>query len=282
MSYRLWAVVVALAGCHHAVAPPPSAAASAVEATVDDPPGLAPGAEEGPTETSSFLGVVLSGETADLAPKIDGRIEAVLVRPGDRIRRGAVLARLDRRQIRRSVAVARAELHEAEQRLARRVPLARGEGIISAEELSSTRMQMLDQRSKLNDLEHALAEAEIRAPFDGVVAARFYDPGALTQGGRPILRVISASVPRVRFAVPEAQGGAIKVGDAVSVLVDGVEAPLRAEIESVSPEVDAAARMIFAQARLEVPSSLRDQMRSGQVAHVKPAGDEHQLASAGR
>ena len=278
--YRLCAVVIVLAGCHHAFAPPPSSRQPAVEAPVDDSPALVSAAEEAPAENASFLGVVLSGETADLAPKVDGRIESVLVRPGDRIRRGAVLARLDRRQMRRSVAVARAELQEAEQRLARRVPLAKGEGIISPEELSSTRMQVLDQRSKLNDLEHALAEAEIRAPFDGVVAARFYDPGALTQGGRPILRVISSSVPRVRFAIPEAQASAIKVGGKVSVLIDGVEEPVRAEVESVSPEVDAAARMIFAQARLDVPS-LRDELRSGQVAHVEPADDEHTMASAG-
>jgi len=66
----------------------------------------------------------------------------------------------------------------------------------------------------------------------------------------------------------------------VSVLIDGVEEPVRAEVESVSPEVDAAARMIFAQARLDVPS-LRDELRSGQVAHVEPADDEHTMASAG-
>ena len=104
--YRLCAVVIVLAGCHHAFAPPPSSRQPAVEAPVDDSPALVSAAEEAPPEKTSFLGVVLSGETADLAPKVDGRIESVLVRPGDRIRRGAVLARLDRRQMRRSVAVA--------------------------------------------------------------------------------------------------------------------------------------------------------------------------------
>ena len=84
-----------------------------------------------------------------------------------------------------------------------------------------------------NDLEHALAEAEIRAPFDGVVAARFFDPGALTRGGRPILRVISSSIPRVRFAIPEPQSSAISVGGTVSVVVEGVKEPVRAEVESV-------------------------------------------------
>jgi RND family efflux transporter MFP subunit len=250
---------------------PPIATNPAVEPASADPIASEadPEPESDEAANAPFFGVVLVGDTVDLAPKTDGRLESIRVKPGQRVKRGEILAQLDRRMLRQSLSVAEAQLVLAEERFNRRVPLAKGEGTISKEELSTTKMQMLDQRARVNELRHALSEADIRAPFDGMVASRFYDPGALTPAGRPILRVISASVPRVRFALPEAQAGALAVGRQVSVLVEGVKEPFSAEVESVSPEIDTAARMVFALARLEVPEARRDSLRSGQVAHVK-------------
>src|SRR5262245_46293505 len=232
---QMGALAVLSAGCSPRVAPlaapPPVVESPAGEGSDEDPE-----AEGGEPANAPFLGVVLTGETVEVAPKTDGRLEALLVKPGDRVKRGAVLAVLDRRLLRQNLAVARAQLSEAEERLARRVPLAQGDGTISREELSTTRMEVLEQQSKVNGLKQALAEAEIRSPVDGTVAARFYEPGALTQPGRPILRLISASVPKVRFAIPEGRVAAVAVGAQVSVVIDGMERPLVARVESVAPE----------------------------------------------
>jgi hypothetical protein len=78
-------------------------------------------------------------------------------------------------------------------------------------------------------------------------------------------------VPRVRFCIPEAQAGKVAVGHDVTVAVDGVTVPLTAVVENVAPEIDSAARMVFAVGRLTVPAALSNDVRSGQVARVTPS-----------
>jgi RND family efflux transporter MFP subunit len=215
-----------------------------------------------------FLGVVLAGETVDIAAKSDGRIAKLRVHPGDRVHAGAVLVTLDQSLLRRRLSVARAELAEANDRYTRRKPLANADAVISKEELSVSRVQVLEQRARVDELAQSLADAEIRAPFDGTVAARFADVGALTAAGRSILRLNSDSVPRVRFAVPPTLSGTLAPGQKVSVLVDGTGEPLVAVVESVAPEVDSAARLVFVLGRLELPPRRRSEVHSGQLARV--------------
>src|SRR5690242_17521981 len=42
-----------------------------------------------------FLGVIVASESVDLTAPLEGRIESIRVQPGDRIRRGEIVATLD-------------------------------------------------------------------------------------------------------------------------------------------------------------------------------------------
>jgi multidrug efflux pump subunit AcrA (membrane-fusion protein) len=88
-----------------------------------------------------------------------------------------------------------------------------------------------------------------------VVAARYLDPGALVHAQTPIVRLISADELRVRFAISEDE--ALRFAPAVRirarVAASGMQ--LDGTVESIAPEVDTAARMIFAEARLDPPAA---------------------------
>src|SRR5207302_2807991 len=81
-----------------------------------------------------FLGVVLLGESVELEPKVEGRVQAVFVKPGDQVARGARIAALDVKQLEEELTIAKAGYHEARRRLARRLPLARGLAAVTPEE----------------------------------------------------------------------------------------------------------------------------------------------------
>jgi len=261
-----------------------------------------------PRHDAEFLGVVVAPQTVDVTAQLAGRLLSVVVRVGDRVQNQSVVAKLDIRSARREVEVARAELATAQaareqaalddtqaaERFARRstvveLPSQTTVSTVSAEELSAAHYQTLaakakltaadatiaEKRAKLAQMELAVKEGVVRAPFDGVVVARYVDGGATVRQGQPIVRLLETGDLRVRFAIPE-DATELTVATPVHVRVAGQL--LAGVVEKVAPEVDTASRMIFAEASLAPASSLQHALRSGQVARVSlsaPVGDGH-------
>jgi len=258
-------------------------------ASASAPPG-APAVPGAPT--SDFLGVVLARASVDLAARFDGRIRAVHVRLGDVVPAGASVASLDIPTLRFDLNMAEAEAHaaevaqsraaveltQAEERLGRRralsaEALATGEDLAAATyqqrlaevQVQSARAQLAGKRARVGQLRKNTDDTEIRAPFDGIVAARYVDPGANVTAATPIVRLLSARDFFVRFAVPEESAARLSVGASVGVSLGG--AALHGAVDKVSPEVDAASRMIIVEARLDA-ASLDMKARSGEMARV--------------
>jgi RND family efflux transporter MFP subunit len=247
----------------------------------------------------SFVGVVLSGETVEVAARVDGRVESVDVRIGDHVAQGRRLAAIDRRALVRELTTLRAGadalaaetdrsgvgLEEADTRLAHRrsaaalpIPAVSGEDLASAQyrereaaaALRVAEARLAERRGQIAQTQQQLDDTDVRAPFDGVVAARYVDPGATVLRGASLVRLVSTGAPRVRFAVPEGAVDAVRPGTRVSVAVDGVLQSLEAEVEKVAPEVETASRMIFVEASFSRP--LDEQAKSalvGRIAHVE-------------
>jgi multidrug efflux pump subunit AcrA (membrane-fusion protein) len=186
------------------------------------PPHASHPAEAGPIPSAAahrFLGVILARSSVDVAARFEGRLRAVHVRLGDSVPSGGTIASLDVPSLRYDLDMAEAtvktalveqeravvELAEAEERFARRKSLsaealASGEDLSTARyqhklaetRLSAVRAQLAEKRSQVEKLRQSNADAEIRAPFDGIVAARYVDPGANVTPATPIVRLISA------------------------------------------------------------------------------------------
>jgi RND family efflux transporter MFP subunit len=258
-------------------------------------PTTAPPSEPAPGKDAPFTGVVLATESVDVAARADGRVAEVYVRLGDTVRRGEKLAALEVRALDRERAMARAsvdgahadvekarvDLAEADERLGRRraaaalpIPAVSGEDLSSAEfrsrqlglTVTAAEARLAERKAELARLDQQRDDAVLRAPFDGAVAARYADPGASVTRGAPIVRLIGRDA-RVRFAAPEDRAAALHAGDEVTVTVD--EARLRAVVEKIAPELDAAARMVFVEARLASPGG---SALAGRLAHVSLGG----------
>lgn len=241
---------------------------------------------------SDFLGVVIARASVDLAARFDGRIRAVHVRLGDVVPAGASVASLDIPGLRFDLSMAEAEVHaaevdqgravveltQAEERLARRRALS-AEALATGEDLAAAtyqqklaevavetaRAQLAGKRAHVGQLRKNTDDTEIRAPFEGIVAARYVDPGANVTSATPIVRLLSAKDFFVRFAVPEESAARLSIGALVEVRLGG--AALHGSVDKVSPEVDAASRMIIVEARLDA-ASLDMKARSGEMARV--------------
>jgi RND family efflux transporter MFP subunit len=248
------------------------------------PPRLIDGdlaAADSPAPLPEFIGVLVLGYTVEVAPKFEGKVEEVFVHPGDHVKQGTPLAHVDLKKTRDDLEIARADLQgleaeeqDANQKLRRRIPLSGG--AVSREEVSSARAvahaahaKVLSQRTRIEQLTLALHEAELRAPFAGVVATRYVDPGAVVGPGKPVARLLeSGGEPEVRFAVPEEYSRELAVGRGIHVSAPSLPVAIEGQIVSVAPEVASGSRFVFAAARLHLPPTLQPRVSSGVVAHV--------------
>jgi RND family efflux transporter MFP subunit len=100
----------------------------------------------------------------------------------------------------------------------------------------------------------------VRAPADGLVTARFVDPGTQAAPGMPLLTVESESAYRVEATAPE--GLAVNVGDEAEIETGG--GSYRARVSQVVPSLDP--RIRSALVKIELPRDAP--VRSGAFARV--------------
>jgi RND family efflux transporter MFP subunit len=252
-----------------------------------------------------YAGVIVAGYTAEIGTEVGGSVLQVAAGVGTRVQEGDPLLRIDLgssgddlrmararlEQQHSAVARAEAELAEASDLVDR---LATVESGVSDRALVAARTREQQARAALDEARAGLGihEADIgqhvsrgkkhviRAPFDGLVVARFIDPGGLVVPGQVVARVITEDY-FVRFAMAPQDARARSAGFRVQVVVPGAPAPVPGVVSDIQPEIDAAAQLVFARARLDLQAADAGFVIPGARVRVRPlaAGD---AASAGK
>jgi membrane fusion protein (multidrug efflux system)/multidrug efflux system membrane fusion protein len=229
-------------------------------------PGTAPAT---PPARPGYIGVVIAGESAEIEPRAEGRIEAVFVAAGDRVARGTPLARLDGKRLRSELSAASAALAEASRRHERRRRLARSNAAaVTTEELDAAQREVVQERARVAQLKDAVAEAVVTAPFEGTVAERYLTAGAMAGPGKAIVRLVGSGEPRVRFALPEDRASEVAPGRLIDVAIAQLGQSVRGKVTGVSPEVDASSRMVYATATLEPRAPGAAKLTTGLITRV--------------
>ena len=194
---------------------------------------------------------VVASDEARISAEVSARVEAMPARVGERVARGADLARLDASSYRVEVERARAQadlvanrVRLAEAQLAQSEALA-ARGFISEDGLRVRRTELAVLKSELTaarqGLEGArlqLARTVIRAPFDGTVRERVASVGDLAAPGTPLLVFAADDGIEVRARVPAAQVEGLRAAKSWRLVAGETEAELR--LVRVSPLVSAA------------------------------------------
>jgi RND family efflux transporter MFP subunit len=188
---------------------------------------MAPGAVE-------VDGIVVGRSEAVLASRLAAAVAEVRAVPGQAVRAGDVLVRLEQREADGAVESARAAVASAESALGlARKNLSRferleGRGAAAAVELERSRQDEASATAALAAAEAGLRRAEtdraqavLIAPFDAVVVEKLVSPGDLAAPGRPLVRLASAAGRRVEAAPGEERAAQLSVGDAVQVELGG-------------------------------------------------------------
>lgn len=234
------------------------------------------------TSDKTWTGVLVASSTAELAANGEGRVEAVFVQTGTRVRAGERLVQFDRGEASNSIGMANAQLEQRRSELARSRARAQaasqqlqrlraGAAWLSKQELESAAAEARMAEAELEAARAsvglgriAVSQQRLRAdrqlltaPFDGTVVALGVDAGDSVVAGQVVLRILSDQL-QVNFAFPPSEMPSSAEPE-VSIRLPGVEPAARARVGSIRPELDPSAELVFASAALpaELPSPER-------------------------
>ena len=155
-----------------------------------------------------YIGLIRAETETDLSFKVRGILEAIGPegepdwKEGTRLSAGDVLARLKPADFDNALAAASARTNLTEETLARLTKLRRSEAI-SQQELDIAKADAENAKAYLAQAEQNRKDAILRAPFDGVVAARYVNAGVTVDAGQKVLRVAKNDVMAVELGVPD-------------------------------------------------------------------------------
>jgi len=151
-----------------------------------------------------------------VAAPFEGTLEESLVEPGDVVEQGALLARLDGREIRWKQSELAADRARASKQ--RDAELAAGK--FGAAQISKLEMQRIDLQIKL--LKHRADNLEIRSPIAGIVTSGDLErvQGAPVTIGQTLFEIAPLDAMVVEFAIPQDEIRFVRATNPVNIQLD--------------------------------------------------------------
>lgn len=260
------AVVLVLGGTAAVLVSKNSAARSADEAKKNAPPvtleftatDIARVGLQALVRTSAVSGTLAPLTQAIVKATVAGEVRKVLVREGQSVRQGDVLAELDTTDLRTRLDAAQADQAERRAKLAiaernrdtNQALLKQNfisqnafDQLHSTYQGSEAAVRWADAQVQLAS--KAMLDAVVRAPISGIVSRRMVNGGERVVPDAPMVGIVDLTRLELEATVPASDIASIAVGQSVRFKVDGFgERPFEGKVERINPVAEAGSRAI--------------------------------------
>ncbi|SHK85225.1 efflux RND transporter periplasmic adaptor subunit [Paraburkholderia terricola] len=219
------------------------------------------------SETLPLTGSLRAVTQAAVKSKVAGSALEVLVREGDAVKTGQILAKIDARdyvaraeQSRGQMAAMAGQLDIARQTLDNNRVLVE-KGFISKNAFDTAQSQYEIARANLDAARAALASSNlsladtvVRSPLDGQIATRSVEPGEKVAVDTKLFDVVDLRTLELEAPVPVGEIGRVRIGQPVRIAFDGIETPVQGAITRINPAAQAGSRSIMVYVQVANPS----------------------------
>jgi RND family efflux transporter MFP subunit len=201
--------------------------------------------------------------------KVSGEIRQVLVREGETVKAGQVLARFDTADLDAKLAdrsgaleAGRAQLALAEKTRTQNHALLK-QGFISQNAFDSAESNLSVNQGALKSFEaqvqlakNALRDAVVTAPLAGTVAKRHVQPGEKVNFDSPLFTIVDLDRMELQAMVPANDVPELTAGMPVQLSIDGFnDRSFTGAVERINPMTEAGTRAILVFVRIPNPDA---------------------------
>ncbi len=198
----------------------------------------------------NFTGTIHPWEEAALAAQMAARIRKIFVKEGDYVKEGALLVQMDDAQLTQI----ELQYNDAAKDFERAERLKK-EGAISDQAYDKSKVMFETLKSNYDKI---LENTQLRAPFSGVITAKYMNDGELflmapnqNRGVPAILYLMNLGELKIKINVPEADAYKLKSGSSVLITSDLLpNEKFNGTISRISPVVDQNTKTVQAEIRL--------------------------------
>lgn len=157
-----------------------------------------------------YPGKVQANQSVDLSFQVGGPLIELLVKKGQEVEEGALLARIDPRDFENNLASAKADYNKAKEELERNERAVKT-GAVSQTALTSAKAAFEKAEAGMNIAQKALDDTYLYAKFSGTIANKYVVNYQDVQAKQAILSLQDISSVEIDVAVPEGRVAAADV-----------------------------------------------------------------------
>ena len=217
------------------------------------------------SESKDYSGVIEEGKSVNASFMADGKVSKILVKEGDRVRKGQLLATLDDTDYQIGVNQLRAQFNQMTEEKKRMDEMFNRHNIApnDYEKFSAGYEQL---KLQMDMAENKLGYTRLYSPSEGYVAEKLMEPGELVGAGTPIVKITDDSNLTVNIDLPVSvflNKDKINEAFGFSPAIPDTSIPLN--LLSLTP--DASNNMIY-QMKLSIPSRYNSILTPGMNMRV--------------
>lgn len=203
-----------------------------------------------------YAGRTVVAQRSDLSFEVGGRVVLAEVSIGDRVAAGDILGAVDsarltsnRQELEARLLRAQAARDQAKDDLRRSEALLQSGSITRTRfEQDQTALELAEQdisavEAQIARLQFDLRDAELRAPFDGIVTQVSFDVGDMAAAGVPVLQLVDTDSIEAHVGIPVAAAAQIEEGETVPLTWRGNR--YDAIVSSLVPVVNAQSQTML-------------------------------------
>ena len=208
-------------------------------------------------DKESAIGSIKGIIDPTISSEILGKVTKLQVRTGSIVKKGDLLAEIERKDYLYQLSLASAEVKKLEARLANQEKIyLRNLTLVDKEFISSNALdsiiaekdQMVEEliiaKAKKNIAQSTIAKTKIYSPINGVIEKQFPSIGDLLKIGDPIYQIISNKKLRAHIPFPEVLARKLKPGIPIKLKTPTSENEIIAKVAELKPKLKAENRSI--------------------------------------
>jgi RND family efflux transporter MFP subunit len=200
-------------------------------------------------ETSGLLS---SENEVRLSFKVGGIINQLLVKEGDRVRKGQLLARLNTTEISAQMSLAEENYMKAKRDAQRTQNLYR-DSVNTKEQLQNSQTNLAIMERQMDISRFNLSHASIIAPADGVVIKKLVNAGEQIEGGSPVL-FISGVNPKdwvIKCGLTDKDWARLKGNEKAEITFDAFPETFTGSVKALGQGSDISSGLYQAEIRID-------------------------------